>query len=135
MKISQKKIFFIVIIILVLGVFAAILVNGSHKNVSNKYDTFATCLKEKGVIFYGAFWCAHCNATKEFFGSSQKLLPYVECSTPDGGAQTQECIDKKITGYPTWVFPDGSRINGEITEQNTKNLQILADKTSCILPK
>ena len=135
MKISQKNIFFIVVIILVLGIFVTVFINSSFKSTSNKYDAFATCLKEKGVVFYGAFWCAHCNATKEFFGFSQKLLPYVECSTPDGGAQTQECIDKKITGYPTWVFADGSRLNGEITVQNIQNLQTLADKTSCSLPK
>jgi hypothetical protein len=52
----------------------------------------------------------------------------VECSTPDGQNQTQICIDKKISNYPTWEFPDGSRITGERT------LNELAQKTSCELP-
>jgi thiol-disulfide isomerase/thioredoxin len=85
-------------------------------------------LKDKGAIFYGSFWCPHCQAQKKLFGDSVKLLPYVECSTPDGNAQTQICIDKKITGYPTWKFADGSELTGEIP------LATLADKTACTLP-
>jgi hypothetical protein len=94
-----------------------------------KYDAFATCLKDKGATFYGAFWCPHCQDQKKLFGSSVHLLPYVECSTPDASAQTQVCIDKKITSYPTWIFADGSILNGLIP------LQQLADKTSCTLPQ
>lgn len=92
-------------------------------------DSFAQCLKDKGAIFYGAFWCSHCNNQKKAFGSSQKLLPYVECSTPDGKGQTKQCTDAGIDGYPTWVFPDGSRQSGEIP------LKTLADKTGCQLPQ
>ena len=40
--------------------------------------------------------------------------------------QTQICIDKKIQSYPTWIFADGSQLNGEIP------LQQLADKTSVV---
>jgi thiol-disulfide isomerase/thioredoxin len=94
-----------------------------------KLDSFAQCLKDKGATFYGAFWCPHCQNTKRMFGRSAKLLPYVECSTPDGKGQIQICADKKIESYPTWVFADGSRLNGEVT------LQQLAEKTSCTLPQ
>lgn len=96
--------------------------------VSGVYDGFAQCLKDKGAIFYGAFWCPHCQATKKLFGASQKLLPYVECSTPDGNNQLQICIDKGIKQYPTWVFADGSQLTGERTFAE------LAEKTSCELP-
>lgn len=89
---------------------------------------FAQCLKDKGAVFYGAFWCPHCQNQKGFFGTAADQLPYVECSTLDGSGQTQECIDKKITGYPTWIFADGSRLSGEV------KLQMLADKTGCTLP-
>ena len=95
----------------------------------HKYDGFARCLSERGLKMYGAYWCPHCQAQKKLFGSSQKLLPYVECSTADGTAQIQVCTDKKITGYPTWEFADGSRLGGEIP------LVQLADKTSCVLPQ
>jgi glutaredoxin len=89
---------------------------------------FAQCIKQSGTTFYGAFWCPHCAATKKMFGSAQKELPYVECSTPDTQHQTQICIDKKIEGYPTWVFPDGSRKTGELT------LDELSTQTKCPLP-
>lgn len=96
---------------------------------SSKLDGFTQCLKDKGVIMYGAFWCPHCQATKKMFGSSARLLPYVECSTPDGKAQTQICIDKKIQSYPTWVFPSGKSFSGEHT------LQEISQESSCPLPQ
>ena len=93
-----------------------------------KYDAFATCIAQSGTTFYGAFWCPHCSAQKELFGSSVDLLPYVECSTPDKRAQTQVCIDAKIESYPTWEFKDGSRLTGEVS------LAGLAQKTGCEVP-
>lgn len=90
-----------------------------------KYDALAQCISDSGAIFYGAFWCPHCQATKAMFGRSAKLLPYVECSEPDGQGQLQVCIDKNITGYPTWEFADGSRLSGERTFEE------LAEKTNC----
>jgi thiol-disulfide isomerase/thioredoxin len=124
------KIFLIVIIILILGTIATVLLQSPGTPPGpGKYDVFTQCLKDKGAVFYGAFWCPHCQAEKKLFGSSVKLLPYVECSTADASGQTQICIDKKIESYPTWEFADGSRLNGEIP------LQQLADKTSCVLPQ
>ena len=93
-----------------------------------KLDGFAQCLKDSGTVYYGAFWCPHCQATNKMFGKSKKLLPYVECSTPDGKGQTQACKDKNITGYPTWVFPDGKILTGERT------LEELATASGCTLP-
>lgn len=125
---NNIKIFVFIIGILVLGIIAAVLLRAEGTpSGPGKYDEFALCLKEKGALFYGAFWCPHCQSQKKLFGPSQKLLPYVECSTLDGRAQTKECIDKKVTGYPTWEFADGSRLNGEIS------LDKLAEKTSCPL--
>ncbi len=127
---NNKKIFILVIVILVLGTIGAALLNSSSTPAGpGKYDTFAQCLKDKGAIFYGAFWCPHCQAEKALFGSSVKLLPYVECSTPDGSNQTAECKTKNIESYPTWVFADGSRLTGEIP------LKTLSEKTSCPLPE
>ena len=128
MKFTKIKIFFLIIIILILGVVLTVASRSASKNTSGKYDTFATCLKDRGAVFYGAFWCSHCNATKAVFGSSKSLLPYIECSTSSGG-QTQECKDKKIEGYPTWEFADGSRLTGEVP------FETLSEKTSCVLPQ
>lgn len=117
------------IVVVFLALVAASFFFSSKKNQQQpaKLDAFAQCLKDKGAIFYGAFWCSHCNAQKEAFGDAKKNLPYVECSTPDGKGQTQRCKDANIDGYPTWVFSDGSRQSGEIP------LPKLAEKTGCQL--
>lgn len=99
------------------------------KTLPGKYDDLARCLDEKGAVFYGAFWCPHCQEQKKTFGNSAELLPYVECSNPDGKSQTQVCIDKGIKSYPTWHFSDGSTLNGEQTPA------VLAEKTGCALPE
>lgn len=88
---------------------------------------FAQCLKDSGTTFYGAFWCPHCRSQKEMFGAAQKLLPYIECSTLDGNGQLPVCREKGITGYPTWEFPDGSRLSGE------QSFATLAEKSGCAL--
>ena len=103
----------IIIVLIVLGVASSFMVSSSP----GRYDKLAQCIKSKGVIFYGAFWCPHCQRTKALFGSSEQYLPYVECSTPDGKGQTQVCIDKNIKTYPTWMRPDGAILNGEHTIQ------------------
>jgi thiol-disulfide isomerase/thioredoxin len=100
-----------------------------ENNTPGKLDGFAQCLKDKGAIFYGAFWCPHCQNQKKMFGRSARLLQYVECSTPNGQGQLSVCTDKKIEGYPTWEFVDGSREGGEVP------LSKLAEKTSCALPQ
>ncbi|MEK6827042.1 MAG: hypothetical protein AABX99_00990, partial [Nanoarchaeota archaeon] len=75
-----------------MGVIATVLLRGeSTPPGPGKYDQFAQCLKDKGAVFYGAFWCSHCIAQKKLFGSSAKLLPYVECSTADASGQAQIC--------------------------------------------
>jgi thiol-disulfide isomerase/thioredoxin len=93
-----------------------------------KYDDFAMCIQESGATFYGAFWCPHCQDQKRLFGrKSAELLPYVECSLPDGSGQTDTCADAEIEGYPTWEFADGERQGGVMT------LADLAARTSCEL--
>lgn len=92
------------------------------------YAPLAQCLTDAGAVFYGAFWCPHCQAQKRLFGDAADLLPYVECSTPDGEGQLPICAEAEIKSYPTWVFADGTRLSGEVP------LATLAEKTNCILP-
>lgn len=103
--------------------------NNNANKPAGKYDEFAKCLKDKGAVFYGAFWCGHCQNQKKAFGASVDFLPYVECSTPDGKGQLAVCADKKIEGYPAWVFSDGSRQSGEAPFEQ------LASKAGCALPQ
>lgn len=125
---KKDRVFYILLIVfVVLGL--GFLLYPSFKPAPINLGPFASCLKTRGAVFYGAFWCPHCANQKKEFGNAVDLLPYVECSTPDGNTQTQVCIDNGIKGYPTWVFPDGLRLSGE------QSLQTLADKSGCALPK
>jgi glutaredoxin len=71
-------------------------------------------LTEKGVLFYGASWCPHCQEQKRLFGASVGRLPYIECSP--GGPNTPQLPSCNMAGvrtYPTWVI-DGRAIVGEV---------------------
>lgn len=92
-------------------------------------DTFASCVKESRATYYGAFWCPNCKNQEALFGRSARLLPRVECSTPNGRGQLQVCQDAGIKGYPTWEFADGTR------ESGTLSLEHLSEVTGCLLPK
>lgn len=128
---NNAKTFLGIIGLLVAGVVLTIVLGGGPGGISQqgpgKYDAFATCLKDQGAVFYGAWWCPHCRDQKKLFGPSEKLLPYVECSNPDGKSSTPACIEKKIKTYPTWEFRDGSRI------ETVASLETLAEKTSCVI--
>lgn len=123
-KSRQNAIAFCLVALLLLAVLGAIFYT---RRQPGAYDAFAQCLTERGAVFYGAFWCPHCQSQKRLFGKSARLLPYVECSTPDGRGQTFECNEKEIEGYPTWIFANGERLSGEIP------LETLAEKTGCSL--
>ena len=116
----------IIIALIVAGVGSSFAV----KSGPGQLDSFAQCLKDKGVVFYGAFWCPHCQKTKAMFGKSAKLLPYVECSTADGKSQTDECKAKNIASYPTWVF-----VNSTTTLTGERTLQELSQMSGCPLPQ
>jgi len=120
---QTKFILFIGIVVIIIGGLAFL-----PDKKSGKLDSFAQCLADSGTEFYGTFWCSHCQNQKKMFGSSQKYLPYIECSTPDGKDQLQICKDAGIEGYPTWIFPDKTRLSGEIS------FEILVNKTNCELP-
>jgi hypothetical protein len=87
-----------------------------------QYDNFAKCLAEKKVTMYGAYWCSHCQNTKKTFGASFQYVPYVECTV-----EIKKCAELNINGYPTWIFSDGSRIEGEASMSD------LSTKSSCAL--
>ena len=123
---GKNKILWITIIILAIGGIVWLILTPGK---SGRLDAFAGCLKNSGASFYGAFWCPHCQNQKAMFGSSAKLLLYIECSTPDGKGQLPVCTEKGVTSYPTWIFADGSIENGEVP------LEKLSEKTNCPLPQ
>lgn len=96
-----------------------------NKATPGAQDALAQCISDSGAKFYGAFWCGHCQAQKRAFGKSERLLPYIECSTPDGQGQQQVCKDAGIESYPTWRFAEGEQLTGEVA------LKTLAERTKC----
>lgn len=93
-----------------------------------RYAELAQCITDSGAKFYGAFWCPHCQDQKRAFGDAVGLLPYVECSAPDGKSQLEVCTTAGVTSYPTWEFGDGTRTTGNI------KLESLAQLTKCPFP-
>jgi hypothetical protein len=75
-----------------------------------KYDGFAKCLSEKGVIMYGENWCQYTNAQKAMFGKSFKYINYEQKS------------DLKVR--PTWVI-DGK------TYETVQSFERLSTLTGC----
>jgi uncharacterized membrane protein/glutaredoxin len=81
-------------------------------------------LAEKGVLFYGASWCVHCQEQKRLFGASASRLPYIECSPAGQNApQAASCNRAGVRSYPTWV------INGRAIAGQVLSLAQLADAT------
>src|SRR3989338_5665230 len=70
-KKSKNKLIWVAIIVVIIGIFSYAMYQDS---IPGKYDDFTKCLKDKGAIFYGAFWCPHCQKQKSLFGKSKKYL-------------------------------------------------------------
>jgi uncharacterized membrane protein len=108
-------------------VIVALHAQASEKTARGPEDPYRRGLAERvadsGALFYGASWCPHCQEQKALFGASQDRLPYVECS-PGGprGGTASSCVSAGVQSYPTWVFPDGSRVNAVMS------LRELADR-------
>src|SRR5690606_15381744 len=109
-------------------------INGEERLITlppvSTYDSFAQCVTGKGATLYNAFLAPFSQSIKTLFGSSMRYIIQVEFSTSDGSGQTQLCANKNITGYPTWIFADGTRIEG----QYATFLEDLSKRTSCPLP-
>ncbi len=96
----------------------------------HKHDRFARCLKDRGVVMYGAYWCPHCQDQKTEFGLSFEYAPYIECGIEgDTHGVAKACKDAGIAHYPTWQFPP----TGERVER-VLSLEQLSDRTGCPLP-
>jgi hypothetical protein len=92
-----------------------------------KLDKFAQCLTDKKAVMYGAVWCEHCKDQKDMFGDAFKRVTYVECTVNGTRKITDECKSLGIKRTPTWIFPDGDRLEGAIP------LDQLGKKAGCSL--
>ncbi len=92
------------------------------------YAEVAKCLTDKGVKFYGAWWCPHCADQKKILGDDMRYINYVECDKNGKNANPQACADAGVKGYPTWFFPGQENVQGVLQPQE------LATKANCPLP-
>jgi cyclophilin family peptidyl-prolyl cis-trans isomerase len=88
---------------------------------------FAKALDQAGVKYYGGAWCAHCTEQKELFEDGADFVPFIEVTNPDR-TLNQIGLDNNISSLPTWVFPDGTRIEGAQT------LETISDRSEVAIP-
>jgi hypothetical protein len=75
-------------------------------------------LRQRGAVFYGAWWCPHCFHQKNLFGiEAGARLPYVECARDEPGRL--RCEAARIRAYPTWDL-GGERREGLLTIEELK---------------
>ncbi len=111
----MKKWILPIISIIILVLIVVLIVRSAKKSAAqaatSPLGVFATCLTDSGTKFYGASWCPHCLNQKALFEKAYKLLPYVECS-PQQGTLLPVCKEANIESFPTWDYPDGTRVTG-----------------------
>jgi hypothetical protein len=117
----------IIIAIVIVAVFAVAYYFIRRRQTSH-LDAFAKCLTAKQAKMYGAYWCPHCEDQKEKFGSSFRYAPYVECGIKGSQAIAPVCTEAGIKRFPTWIFGDGTRVEG------AHELDFLGEQTGCSLP-
>ncbi|WP_182868744.1 peptidylprolyl isomerase [Rhodopirellula sp. JC639] len=83
----------------------------SEAVVEQNLVQFAKDLAAAGVVVYGAAWSPACTRQAELFEDGANELPFVEVTLPDRTISPL-VIEKNITAFPTWEFPDGSRAIG-----------------------
>ncbi len=96
------------------------------ESTSAASESFAKCLTEKGMKFYGSKKCGWCAKEKTLLGASLQYVNYIEC-VGDDDQWTKACQDAKITSVPTWQLPDGKM------ESGFKTLEQLAEVSGCSL--
>lgn len=84
-------------------------------------ELLADRLRESGAVFYGAYWCPHCQNQKQMFGAAAASLPYVECDPRGTNAQTGACQAAGVQAYPTWVI-GGQKLEGEVSPSDLARL-------------
>jgi hypothetical protein len=124
---NPERLRYIIVAVVIVVVFATAYYFGWHRR-NTGLDAFARCLTAKQAKMYGAFWCEHCAAQKEMFGSSFQYAPYIECGIKGSKGIESVCTEAGIKRFPTWIFADGTRVEGE------HKLEFLGEATGCSLP-
>ncbi|MBI4181626.1 MAG: hypothetical protein HY520_01505 [Candidatus Aenigmarchaeota archaeon] len=111
MPMHRKPIFALALLVGAIAV-----VSGCTSAPAVDYSAFTACVKDAGVVEYGAYWCPNCARVKLTLGDAWNSLAYVECDPKcvDTGAglpdyckgftsQTAQCLEMGVDKYPTWT--------------------------------
>ena len=88
---------------------------------------FAKALTQAGTKYFTAAWCPHCNAQKAMFDDGANYLNAIEVTNPDR-TLNEVGTANNITSFPTWEFPDGTRISG------LQTLQTISERAGVAIP-
>jgi hypothetical protein len=128
MKNSTKIVLAIAAVALAVFTLVGVRMTGRAISRSANMDDFAKCLADSGAKMYGAYWCGHCSNQKKLFGDSWQYVNYTECDANGNNAKPELCTEAGVTGYPTWIFADGTKAEGELSFSE------LSKKSGCALP-
>ena len=126
----NNKILFVIFLIFLAVIFVVFYFYKPATTTNAELDDFAKCLASKNITMYGAEWCSHCQNEKKAFGDSFRYVPYVECPN-----DPKKCLEKGITGYPIWVFPDGLSAQAGKKLIGEQGLEKLSQESGCPLPR
>ena len=108
----------VIVCLLIFGTF-----NIPLKEKNNSED-LAKCITSKGINLYSSFRCGHCLQQEELFGEALQYINMIECHPEGPNSQTELCIDKDITGTPTWVMePNGVEVKRHSGYMTIKELK------------
>ncbi len=79
-----------------------------HANVvpEGKYDIFAQCLTDEGMLMYGSATCSFCAKQRAMFGSAFEFIDEIECDPRNPDSEVERCVAKDIEHTPTWIQED-----------------------------
>ena len=104
------------IVIVVIIIF--LIINYYNKPKQETPEAVAKCIGEKSIL-YVQIGCSHCKDQEDTFGDNLKYLNIIDCFY-----EKDKCIEKEITGTPTWI------INGEKME-GVQSIEKLKELTGC----
>ncbi len=87
----------------------------------------AQALTAANVKLYGAAWAADSTQQRELFEDGGDFLPFIEVTNPDRMLNQIGSLEN-ITVFPTWKFPDGSRVEGVL------GINEIADRSGVTIP-
>ncbi|MBS3113391.1 vitamin K epoxide reductase family protein [Candidatus Woesearchaeota archaeon] len=92
-----------IVLIIILNLIPLIYFNLPEKEQIN-YDNLTKCVTVNGVSMYSSFTCAVCKKQREYLGNSFQYINEIECHPRGENPQTALCLEKSITGTPTWIL-------------------------------